>query len=119
MHFEIAVVAIGLAREEAFELALRRLGAEPFERRLGLLDDRVVALGLAQLDQLDRLIDLAFDAAIAFDRAVEPGALAQQFLRRLRIVPQRRVLGPFVQFGKTPVGGVPVKDASSAAPTTA
>ena len=70
-----------------------RLGVQLFERRLGLGDDRRVALGLAELDQLERFVDLALDPPVAVDRLVEPGALAQQLLRRGRIVPQLRVLG--------------------------
>ena len=118
MDFEIAVVAVGLAREQAFELAPRRLCAQFFERGLGFGDDRGLALGFAQFDQFERVRDLAFDAAIAADRLVEPGALAHQFLRRRRVVPELRVLGLGVQFGEAAVGGLPVKDASSAAPAT-
>ena len=118
MDFEIAVVGVGLARQQAFELAPGGLGAQLFERRLGLGDDPGVALGLAQFDQLDRVRDLALDAAVAADRVVEPGALAQQLLRGAGIVPQARVLGLGVQLGEAPCCGLPVKDASSAAPAT-
>ena len=118
MNFEIAVIGVGLAREQAFQFASRRLDTQPLERRLGLGDDRVLALALAQLDQFARLVDLALDAPVAADRLVEPGALAEQFLGRLRVVPEVRVFGLRVQFGKAPGRGVPVKDASSAAPAT-
>ena len=50
MHFEIAVIGVGLAGEEALELAPRRLGAQLFERRLGLGDDGGLAFRLAQRD---------------------------------------------------------------------
>ena len=53
MDLEVAVVGVGLAREQAFELALLRLLAEFFERCLGLRDNPLIALGLAQADQLD------------------------------------------------------------------
>ena len=93
MDFEIAIVAVGLAREQAFEFAAGRVGAQSFKHGLGLGDDRGLAFGLAQLDQLDRLVDLARDAPVIADRLIEPGALAQQLLRRGGIVPQARVLG--------------------------
>ena len=67
MDFEIAVVAVGLARQQAFELAPCRLGAQLPERGLGLGDDLRLALGLTELDQLERVVDLAFDAPIAGD----------------------------------------------------
>jgi hypothetical protein len=118
MDFEIAVIGVGLAGQQAFEFASSGFGPQPLERRLGLGDDGVLALALAQLDQLARLVDLALDAPVAADRLVEPGALAQQLLGCLRIVPEVRVFGLRVQFGKAPGRGVPVKDASSAVPAT-
>ncbi len=87
MHFEIAVVAVGLARQQAFDLAPLRLVVQLFELGFGLRDDIGVALGFAETDQLDRLVDLALDAAIAFDRPFEPGALAQHLLRFARVIP--------------------------------
>jgi len=118
MDLEIAVVCVGLARQQAFEFASRRFGAQPLERRLGLVNDCRFALGLAQLDQLEGFFDRALDPPIAADRLVEPGALAQQLLRRYRVVPQPRILGLRVQLGETAGRGLPVKDASSAAPAT-
>jgi hypothetical protein len=118
MDLEIAVVGVGLARQQAFELAPRRLGAQSLERRLSLGDDAGFALGFAELDQLDRLVDLALDPPVAADRLVEPGALAQQLLRARRVVPQVRILGLLVQLGEAPGRRLPVKDASSAAPAT-
>ena len=118
MNFEIAVVAIGLARQQAFELALGRLGAQSLERQLRLGHYAEIALRLTQLDKLARLFDLAFDPPIAADRLVEPGALAEQSLRARRIVPQARILGLRVQLGEAPGRPLPVKDASSAAPAT-
>ena len=87
MDFEITVVAVRLAREQAFELAPRRLGAQLFERGLGLGDDLRLALGLAKLDQFERLVDFALDPPVAADRLIEPGALAQQLLRGGRVIP--------------------------------
>jgi hypothetical protein len=87
MDLEIAIVAVGLARQQTFELAPRRLGAQFFERRLGLVYDLGLALGLAELDQRQRVVDLALDAAVAGDRLIEPGALAQQFLGGGGVVP--------------------------------
>jgi hypothetical protein len=87
MDLEIAVVAVGFARQQAFELALRRRGAQPFEGRLGLGDDGGLALRLAERDQLDRLLEFAPDPPAAVDRLFKPGPFAQQLLRRRRIIP--------------------------------
>jgi hypothetical protein len=118
MDFEIAVIGVGFARQQTLELASRSLRAQLLERPLGLGDDRGFALGLAKLDQLEGFFDLALDPPITADRLVEAGALAQQLLRRCGIVPQLRILGLRVQLGEASGRGLPVKDASSAAPAT-
>jgi hypothetical protein len=88
------------------------------QARLGFGDDRIVALGLAEPDQLDRVIDLTLDAAIALDRPLEAGALAQDLLRLGRVIPELGIFRLGVQLGEAPVGNLPVKDASLAASTT-
>jgi hypothetical protein len=118
MDFEIAVISVGFTRQQALEFASGRLGAQLLQRRLGLGDDCGFALGLAKLDQLEGLFDLALDPPVAADRLVEAGALAQQFLRRCGVVPQLRIFGLRVQLGEASGCGFPVKDASSAAPAT-
>jgi hypothetical protein len=118
MHFEIAVIGVGLAGKEALELAPRRFRAQLFERGFGIGDDRRLALGLTHLDQLESVGDLPLDAAITADRLVELGALAEQLLRRSGIIPQARILRVGVQLGEAAICSFPVKDASSAAPTT-
>jgi hypothetical protein len=118
MDLEIAVVAVGLARQQAFELALRRFVAQLFERALGFLDDAVIVLGFAQLDELDRVVVVLFDALIAADQMFEAGALTRDFLRLFGIVPESRVLDLGAQLGKAPVRDIPVKDASAAGRAT-
>ena len=118
MNLEVAVIGVGLARQQAFELAPSGLGAQPFERGLGVGDDRRLAFGFAEFDQLERILDLALDPAIAVDRLVEPGALAQQLLRRRGVVPQTWGSRPWRSARPGAGCRIPVKDASSAAPAT-
>ena len=118
MHFEITVIGVGLARQQALDLAALRLLVQRPQQLLGVGDDRLVALGLAEFDQLDGLGHVALDAAVALNGLFQPCALAQYLLRLGGVVPEFGVLGPVVQLGQTPVREVPVKDASSAAPTT-
>jgi hypothetical protein len=87
MDFQIAIVAVGLARQQAFELAPCRLGSQLSERGLSLGDDLRLALGFAERDQLERVVDLVLNAPVAGDRLIEPGALAQQLLRSGRVIP--------------------------------
>jgi hypothetical protein len=67
MDLEIAVVAVGLARKQAFKLAFRRLGAQFVECRFGFLDDRVVTFRLTELDELDRVVVVLLDTLVATD----------------------------------------------------
>jgi hypothetical protein len=50
MHFEVTVIGIGLPGKQTLQFAPRGIRAQLFEGRLGIGDDRVVALGLAKLD---------------------------------------------------------------------
>ena len=118
MYFEIAIVSVGFTRKEALQLPTRGLGTQPLECDLGVRDNVVLALGFTDLDQFDGLGDLTLDPLVAADRLVEFGALAQQRLCGGRVIPQPRVLGLRVQLRKTTGCSLPVKDASSAAPTT-
>jgi hypothetical protein len=99
VHLEIGVVGVGLAREQALELALAGFLAQALERRLGLREDRLVALGLRKLDQAQRVLELTLDLAIALDAALQPRALAQQRLRRRGLLPEVRVLDEGVELG--------------------
>ena len=87
MHFEIAVIAVGLPGEQAFELAPRSKNCAPKRRGLCIGDDASLALALGEFDQLEGIGNLPLDAPIATDRLVEPCAFPQQLLRRRRIVP--------------------------------
>jgi hypothetical protein len=99
VHLEIGVVGVGLAREQALELALAGLLAQALQRRLGLGEDRLVALGLRELDQAQRILELALDLAVALDAALEARALAQQRLRRRGLLPEVRVLDERIELG--------------------
>jgi hypothetical protein len=114
MNLEVAIVGVGLAREQALELALGDLGTQRLELGFGFGDDAGIALRLAELDELELLVELARDLTIAADRAIELVALAQQRLCRRRLLPEIRIFGLGVQLIETTRCVVPVKDASSA-----
>jgi hypothetical protein len=116
MDLQIAVIAVGLAGEQALELALGDLDAQGLELRLGFGDDPGIALRLAELDEAELILELALDQPIAVDRAVELVALAQQRLRRRWLLPQVGVFRVGVQLIEAARCIVPVKDASSAGP---
>ena len=114
MDLEIAIIGVGLAREEALDLAALSLLAQLFEAGLGFGDDRGVAFCLAELDEAKLIVELALDPTIAVDGAVELVALAQQCLREGGLFPQLGVFRLGVQLVEAAGCVVPVKDASSA-----
>ena len=99
MHLEISVVAVGFAGKQALELALARLLAKPLQRGLCLGKDRLIALGLGELNQLQRILELALDLAVTIDAALEARALAQQRLGSRGLFPQVRVLDERIELG--------------------
>jgi hypothetical protein len=108
-----------LARQQRFKLAPRRLGLERLERVLGLANDPLILLGIAEFDHRDLVVDLALDSTDGIELVVERVALLHHALRARRIVPEAGVLGLLIKFGQPCLGPVEVKDASSAAQSTA
>jgi hypothetical protein len=81
-------------------------------------DNASIPFGLAQLDQRQRVIELAFQALIGLHRIFEMGAFAHHFLRVRPLVPEIGILGAGVQFRQALDGAIPVKDASAGAKAT-
>jgi hypothetical protein len=79
----------------------------------------LVALGLAQFDQPDRVLELAGEPRVVADAFVELGALAQDLLGPRLIVPEGRIARERVQFLEPGRRAIPVKETSSAVPGTA
>ena len=119
MHFEIAIVGVGLAGQQRLKLAARHFGFELAQRRFSFGDDFLIVLGFAELDQHDLIVELLLDAGQRGELVVERGALLHDAAGALRIVPEIGVFGLPVQLGKPHAGFVDVKDASSAARRTA
>ena len=116
IHLDIAVVGVGLAGEQALDLAPLGLRGEGLEVGHGGVGRRRVALRLGQLDQLQRVGDRLLQPAHAVHLVGEAPALAHHAAGGLGVGPERRVLGAGVQLIEVPDGGIPVKDASSAGP---
>ena len=119
MDFEIAVVGVGLSREQRFEFAPRHLRPQTLERGFRLGDGVVVFFGLAQLDHGELIGEFLLHAADGVELVLQRVALAHHALAARLVAPERGVLGLFVQLGKAALRGLDVKDASSAASTTA
>jgi hypothetical protein len=119
MDLQVAVIGIGLAREQRLELAPRHLGLEGAQRLLGLVDDRLILLGLAELDHADIVLEVALDPPDGGELILEVGAFLHQALGALIVVPQIGIFGEGVQLLEPPACLVEVKDASSAVPRTA
>ena len=81
MNFEIAVVGVGLARQQRLQFAPRHLGAQPLERGFRLADGFFVFFGFAELDHGELVVELLLDAADGVELVVERVALAHHALR--------------------------------------
>ena len=114
VDFEIGIVAVGFARKHRLDLARLHLARHRADRRLGFVDNRLVAFLLAELDQADIVLERLGDAADTLDAVFQRLALPHQFLGFLRVVPEGGVLGAHVQVIKPLQRLIPVKDASSA-----
>jgi hypothetical protein len=115
MHFEIGVVGVGLAGKQRLDFALLRYLEECRQRLLGLGDDFLVALLLAERNQLDIVAQSCLELGIGIDGVVQMLALAHHCARLLGVVPKIGVFGEDVQLLEPGVGLIPVKDASGEA----
>ena len=119
VQFDIAVVGVSLARQQAFDLApLGLLGAGP-QAGHGIGDHRRIALSFRHRDQFQGIGDISLQLDDAFHRGGDLVPFAHHLLCGGGVVPQRRIFGAVVQFRQAAFGDIPVKDASSAVPRTA
>jgi len=100
MNFDISVVGIGLAGEQRLDLPALRFGFQRLQKCDAFLLGRRVILGFAELDQSQRVLELALEARQRPEPLLKLGALAHYFLRGLSIVPEVRVFGFGVQLGE-------------------
>ena len=88
IHFKVGVIGVGLAREQALDLVPLRLGGIADSRSAsGGRDGRLVALGLGQFDQFQRVGDITLELLDPFDLPGEPPAFAHHAPRFGGIVP--------------------------------
>jgi len=93
VHLEEAIVPVRLARKQTLELEFGGAVAKRFKGCVGFRDNFLVALRLAEFDQLELIGKLAFDFATRIDRGFEPRTFLEDFLGLVRLVPKRRVFG--------------------------
>ena len=120
MNFEKGVVAVGLARQQRFDLPLGPFRLQLLNRLLGLVDDRFVVFHLAKFDQFDIVSKWSVrDAGPTRYGSSRSWRSRMTLLGFFGIVPKIGILGPGVQLVEIIECLIPVKDASSAARWTA
>jgi len=119
VDFHEAVIAVGFAGQQAFQLQLGGLVAQSAQRGFGLIDDVVIALGLAELDHFEVFGGVLFKVTKSVQGRFKPGAFAHDRLGVGRVLPEFGIFGERVQFRQAGFGNIDVKDASSAAAGTA
>jgi hypothetical protein len=93
------------AREHARQLGGAEPVLQPRKRALGLGDDPGVVLRGAELEEDARVVDVPDELLDALDLLLEPGALARDGLRLVRVVPEtggQRLLLQSVDLGLEP-----------------
>ena len=90
------------------------IGQFVLDRGLGFLDNLGVALGFAQFDQFEIVLDLLGEVADGLDLDVQFVALAHDVARLLGVRPEVGGFSAVVQVFEAGFGCIPVKDASSA-----
>ena len=119
MHFEIAVVGIGLAGKQRLKLLPRRLILQFLERGFGFGDDGLIFLRLAEFDQPELVIELALDPADAVELIFQRGALLHHLCARAASFQSSGSSASLFSSARRIFELIEVKDASSAARATA
>jgi len=112
IDLDVAVVAVGLARQQGLELGPPGHLLQPPQLLAGVVQGGLVALHVGQFGVLQGVLELALQGLHRLDRIGQAGALAHDRLGVVRPIPQGRVLDPGVQFVEFTERGLPVKDAS-------
>jgi hypothetical protein len=112
VHLEIAVVAVGLAGQQRFHLGAGDVAAQRFDGAFRLGDDIRVILAFPQFEESGRVIEAGAQGIEGGEAFFQPGALTQDFLRGVGILPKIGVFRLPGQFSEAFGGGVVVKDAS-------
>ena len=110
IDLDISVVGVGLAGEQRGDLVAVGALGELGEAADRIVDQGVVAFRLGKLHQLGSVGELALERPRRADRLFEPAPLAHHVLRRLGIVPQRRVFDLCVQLLQPLLRAVPVEE---------
>ncbi len=119
MNFEKAVVRIGFAGKQAFELQLGKLLFQLAKRVLGFLVSLLVTLFFREFCEFDIVGKCLLERMLTLDRLGQAITFFHQRLGFVGVVPEIRIFGALVQLFQTSVGFIPVKDASSAGPDPA
>ena len=109
VDFDVAVVVIGLARQQGLQFHLAGAFLQDANLGLGIVDHALVAFHLAQLDQFEQFGQLALGGAAALDGGIEFSALAHDLLRGGGVVPQVRILGRGIELVEAHQGLVPIE----------
>jgi hypothetical protein len=93
VDFEIGVIAVGFSRQQRFYLRRARGMQRLVQRRLSVLNDLGIALGLPEFDQLDIVANGRFELPDVLDLHVEFIALPHDGARLLGVRPEVGVFG--------------------------
>ena len=112
VHFQIGVVAVGLAGQQGFQFGASGAFLHGAQLFTSLLEGGLVALFVGHFSQHDALFQGAFQFTDAVDLGFQTRAIAADGLGLFRVVPKGRIFDPSVQLIQFSKRDIPVKDAS-------
>ncbi len=112
VDLDVAVVAVGLARQQRFQLGAGGPLLQARQLLAHLFKGRLVALGVGKLGELQGVGELGLQLVDRLHLGGQAVALAHQGLGVVRTIPQGGILRARVQLIELPKGRFPVKVAS-------
>jgi len=119
VNFDVAIIGVSFTREEALDFALMNLLRELTQGGYGVFHHALILLHFGKLNEFERVLNVNFELFDAFNLIGKRRALAHQLLCGFSVVPEFWIFYAVIQFREACFGDIPVKDASSAAQSTA
>ena len=112
IDLNVCVIGIGLSGQESRDLVAVGASGQLGQRANAVVDQGRIAFRLGHFDQLGGVGQLAFERLGRADCLLQAAALTHDFLRRLGIVPQRRILDLCIQLVEPLQRAVPIEEAA-------
>jgi len=97
VHFQIGVVAVGLAGQQGFQLGAGGAILDAAQLFAGVFEGGFIAFLIGHIGQHDAFFQISLQRTDAVDLGFQTRAIAADSLSLFRVVPQGRILDPCIQ----------------------